>query len=360
MSSYGETPPTRARNLSIDTTAPPLDNQTTPASPSSGSDLGLAYADDTDEDVLSEPRASLKSRVKPPPALQLSLSLNASSSNNHVRFPSTLDYSDDQNGIQVRTPTNKQHIRGGSSSPVSSNTQVLDALQTSPSSGPGVGRRLGRSPSESSSSSGSRSTYSRTTSSGLLRHDTGALERALDTLLEDVGQNIDVIQGPGLSKSKSLRKQPSVSSSSRSGSVRGLESRKPSLDSISVRGVGLDSAAIRAGLESRKTSMDSVNEGLSLMSPGSKTHRSNTIQGTGPQSPESRAPKLPTRSRTSPAMDRDKLLNPESARMRKERVKLPKVCLRCTATIDDGRWVQVDSGGVLCEKCWKNMYLPKV
>ncbi|KAJ7219414.1 hypothetical protein GGX14DRAFT_356013 [Mycena pura] len=40
-------------------------------------------------------------------------------------------------------------------------------------------------------------------------------------------------------------------------------------------------------------------------------------------------------------------------------VRKTKVCIRCEKKIDDGKWVQVDGGGVLCEKCWKNMYLPK-
>ncbi|KAI0062324.1 hypothetical protein BV25DRAFT_1916232 [Artomyces pyxidatus] len=38
----------------------------------------------------------------------------------------------------------------------------------------------------------------------------------------------------------------------------------------------------------------------------------------------------------------------------------PKSCVRCARTIDDGRWIRVENGkGVLCDKCWKNMYLPK-
>ncbi|KAF7294820.1 hypothetical protein MIND_01019900 [Mycena indigotica] len=39
--------------------------------------------------------------------------------------------------------------------------------------------------------------------------------------------------------------------------------------------------------------------------------------------------------------------------------KKPKVCLRCEKTIEDGKWVAMDEGGVLCERCWKNLYLPK-
>jgi len=35
-------------------------------------------------------------------------------------------------------------------------------------------------------------------------------------------------------------------------------------------------------------------------------------------------------------------------------------CLRCSKDIEDKRWISVENGrGVLCDKCWKNMYLPK-
>jgi hypothetical protein len=37
-----------------------------------------------------------------------------------------------------------------------------------------------------------------------------------------------------------------------------------------------------------------------------------------------------------------------------------KSCVRCEQAIPDGRWIQTDGSGVLCERCWKNMYLPKV
>ena len=87
---------------------------------------------------------------------------------------------------------------------------------------------------------------------------------------------------------------------------------------------------------------------------GVKAHRSNTIQSPGPTSPV----KLPMRALTSPKFDRDKVL--DGTGVRKERVRKAKVCLKCLKVIDNERWVSVDGGGVLCEKCWKNMYLPKV
>ncbi|KAJ7097798.1 hypothetical protein B0H15DRAFT_773282 [Mycena belliarum] len=76
-----------------------------------------------------------------------------------------------------------------------------------------------------------------------------------------------------------------------------------------------------------------------------------------PHSPEVRTAKPPPRSRgASPTRDRSTARD-ESKRERAPRK--PKICLRCETKIDDGKWVQVDGGGVLCEKCWKNMYLPK-
>ena len=90
---------------------------------------------------------------------------------------------------------------------------------------------------------------------------------------------------------------------------------------------------------------------------GLKAHRSNTIQSPRSTSPE-KAVKLPMRALTSPKLERDKSL--DGTGVRKEKVGKAKVCLKCQKVIDNGRWVSVDGGGVLCERCWKNMYLPKV
>jgi hypothetical protein len=88
---------------------------------------------------------------------------------------------------------------------------------------------------------------------------------------------------------------------------------------------------------------------------------------------------LPARSRTSPGpspiaskhvpVDSPRLSASTSRATRaskeKERVgrkseKKIRVCVRCEKHIEDGKWVQMDGGTVLCERCWKNMYLPKV
>ncbi|GBE82123.1 hypothetical protein SCP_0405030 [Sparassis crispa] len=68
---------------------------------------------------------------------------------------------------------------------------------------------------------------------------------------------------------------------------------------------------------------------------------------------DSKPPKLPVRSHTSPTLG----ANRDSARGKKR--PQVKVCVRCEKTIDDERWIQMDGGSVLCDRCWKNMYLPK-
>ncbi|KAJ7271918.1 hypothetical protein B0H12DRAFT_1228790 [Mycena haematopus] len=68
---------------------------------------------------------------------------------------------------------------------------------------------------------------------------------------------------------------------------------------------------------------------------------------------ESRTTGKPAQTRQSPARERS------ATRERERAPRKPKVCVRCEKKIDDGKWVSVDGGGVLCERCWKNMYLPK-
>ena len=79
-------------------------------------------------------------------------------------------------------------------------------------------------------------------------------------------------------------------------------------------------------------------------------------------------PKLPTRSHTSPTITKHRELdalkpsksvtsNSSSASNRSRKVKQ---CASCNKTVEDGRWIPMDGGRVLCDKCWKNMYLPKV
>ena len=71
-----------------------------------------------------------------------------------------------------------------------------------------------------------------------------------------------------------------------------------------------------------------------------------------PLSPQNKSPKLPMRSRTTPAMS-SKSAETNNTRKRRQ-------CTKCNKMIDDGRWIRAEGAGVLCERCWKTMYLPKV
>ena len=126
-------------------------------------------------------------------------------------------------------------------------------------------------------------------------------------------------------------------------------SKQPSFGSSSQRS-HLYRADTTSSIASSRKDDDVIGNG----GDGVKARRSNTIHSPRPTSPV----KLPMRALTSPKFDRDKAL--DGTGVRKERVRKAKVCMKCQKVIDNGRWVSVDGGGVLCERCWKNMYLPKV
>lgn len=57
----------------------------------------------------------------------------------------------------------------------------------------------------------------------------------------------------------------------------------------------------------------------------------------------------------------------ESQAVQPKKSHRPRDCVNCRTVITDGRWVPMETndqgggkGGVLCENCWKEMYLPKV
>ena len=80
--------------------------------------------------------------------------------------------------------------------------------------------------------------------------------------------------------------------------------------------------------------------------------------GLGESPRDSKPPKLPMRAHTSPTLGAGR---PDSRHgAGKRRPPKIRVCAKCDKQIDDGRWIQMDGGTVLCDKCWKNMYLPKV
>ncbi len=302
-----------------------------PPSPSSGSEYGLAYADSTDyeDDDLDIDHASMKGNNAPPP-LPLTASTpnhrSTPSQSSHARSALTENGKGKERALlhQKSSPSVSSTSGGGERSgrDRSNSSLIAQALglsQTPPSAYGKMGSpptRIGRT--LSSSSNGSR--YSRTTSVssgaglGAIASTSavtmnGRLEQAMETLLEDAEMSKSGLR-PSLSKSKSTGKQ--------------------------------------AYFERKEES-----NGSGVMSPSTANKalpvRSNTVGV--PYSPEVKAVKLPARART----ERERSTEP--SRKGSRRVK---VCVRCEKRIEDGRWIQVDSGGILCERCWKNMYLPKV
>lgn len=120
--------------------------------------------------------------------------------------------------------------------------------------------------------------------------------------------------------------------------------------------VGLPARSVSSGSSysyaSRTTSKSTsaLDRSLETVFEGSRSPPTQALS----MSPPAKSPKLPTRSRTTPALSTTKSDFPDSPRHK------PRQCTRCTKKIDDGRWVKAEGAGVLCERCWKTMYLPKV
>lgn len=236
-------------------------------------------------------------------------------------------FDENDNNVQVRSPENQRRsiLRSDSLSTTYSQRVRFHPVTDSGRS-TAISQVLGIPPkslndldsvrqrSDSISSAGTTSIYSRTTSIGPMpgRYAGGAFDPTMETVMEEV------VIGKPLSRSL-------LTSSSEE--VKHL--REGSWD----QGIGFPT-----------------------MSPGTHPHRSNTVQ-VPPHSPETKLPKLPARARTTNDYPKS-LLEPAVAR--KERTRKVRACVHCRKEIEDGRWIRVDTGGVLCERCWKNMYLPKV
>ncbi|KAG2077972.1 hypothetical protein BDR04DRAFT_1131780 [Suillus decipiens] len=230
---------------------------TEPMSPSTNSEVGLAYADDSDNDT----------------PVVMPLDIRKSNEVSEVRFPIIEDRHQSR---AVRKPPSRN--ASASSAPTASTSRTIDA-------------------STNRTRSASAATHTTTRS-------TGALERAMETLIEE-GASVSVLA---------------------SGSV----------------------LASMAGPTGSRAS--------------GKPNRSNTVPG--PVSPESRPPKLPARSYTSPHhphihSERVGIMGQVARIGERCKAKKDRICASCNTKVDDGRWIQMDGGNILCERCWKNMYLPK-
>ncbi|TFK30154.1 hypothetical protein FA15DRAFT_699705 [Coprinopsis marcescibilis] len=330
----------RSRSASVSTKGSQRSNPRQPTSPTSGSEFGgLAY-DNDDESSRGGGSQSSRSRKRSLPAPPPPLPTNAASIGRagapYGQLTSSPDALDERQGVPIRKPNGAKHSRNNSASSSYSSTSSVDGLgrqrtssaliasalglsQTPPSAyakmgGPGLHNRdarpLGRS--TSNSSLGSKSAYSRGTSMA-----PGNGPNGLDVLERSLLKNNDQRAGD-LVKSKSTT---ALGKQRGSGSVRGTEYTASEADPAFL------------GYYAKPT------------------QRSKTVQGVS--SPDNKPIKLPARARTTTATD---IVGADVSRPKKRK---EKVCVKCSKHIDDGRWIQVDTGSILCERCWKNMYLPK-
>jgi hypothetical protein len=336
-----------------------------PASPTeSDSEYGgLAYADSTDyeddgDNDLNSRRSNSstrKSRARtPPPPVPVAASIlnRSSSKTRHMQFGSVSSRS--------RSRSNDRgDIRIGYSGPMTNSV-----------------RSLSRENSMASRSSYSSNGDGADDPHGRARSNSSAIAQALG-LSRTPSTDRKRLGGPEI-----MGRSVSGSSGGRSGGISrrdgaGAETQNTSKSAGSVSSEGKSrlygNSISSAGSGSSLRKLDTIaandyydddEDGDSVLggAGGSKAQRSRTVQGM--QSPEAakKPIKLPMRSLTSPSPKlTDKSLTMDTTgAVKKEVRKRVRTCLRCAKTIEDGRWVSVDGGGVLCEKCWKNMYLPKV
>ncbi|KAG6880270.1 hypothetical protein C0992_001839 [Termitomyces sp. T32_za158] len=311
---------TRSVNNDTNTTRPP-------SSSDSASDYGngLAYADSTDHED-EEPPADTKTRNKanPPPPLPLHgiLRSGSTSSMNHVRFPVSIEPAH-----QHKSSVSSLSSSGGDDVRKSNSAAIAHALGLSQAAsgsyarlgGPGVqmGGR-GRSGTSASLSSESNCNAHLRGGPGTNGSSMGTMEKELSILMEERkeerGDGVEERDRmAGLSKSKSTGRQRTltVGEGQASGAWAPLSAKNPSVSSLTR-------SELREKENERKLALER---------------------------------KIPTRANSS--------TENMGGSGRKERTKKPKVCVKCNETIENGRWIATESGSVLCERCWKHMYLPK-
>lgn len=80
---------------------------------------------------------------------------------------------------------------------------------------------------------------------------------------------------------------------------------------------------------------------------------------TAPSVGSERAVRLPQRALTGPSSASSSVAAGLSGGSGAPSARRRKTCVSCEEEIGDGKWIKTDGAGVLCVKCWKNMYLPK-
>ena len=296
-------------------------------SDSDASDVGLAYADGTDDesDSSAKPAGGRKSPARSVAAtgsMERSRSIASATRKVHIRDPSLAS-------TYSSTSTSEAGLGYARSRSQSVSTAGSAGRPVVASPPPPIPPLKPRQRTLSNASSGSESAYS---SSSLKDRETmfGA-SMAMEKLLSDLGK-------ASVEEPVRVRDRSGTGSSLASSGDRDREQR------------------------------------VVFGGPHGRTQRSNTVQV--PHSPpEATKPvKLPTRSLTtaygassSSIGSSSSSSSSGSSRVGGGSLKKTRVCLKCTKVVEDGRWVRADnipgktagSPGVLCETCWKNIYLPK-
>jgi len=205
--------------------------------------------------------------------------------------------------------------------------------------------------------------------------DFGGLAYADSDSEYDDGNDVPNKDGEGTNKIQFPTSSPRSSKSSESAYSPRIPTRSLSAASSSHTGYGARSTARSVG------ALDRAMETLFEDTPLSPTTNASfsplpptepTLPVVDDRSPvrdsSSKPPKLPTRSHTSPIMTKPRELDAlkpsksvtSNSTASSSRTRKVKQCASCNKTIGDGRWIPMDGGRVLCDKCWKNMYLPKV
>lgn len=205
--------------------------------------------------------------------------------------------------------------------------------------------------------------------------DFGGLAYADSDSEYDDGNDVSKKDGGGTNKIKFPTSSPRSSKSSESAYSTRIPARSLSAASSSYSGYGARSTARSVGALDR--AMETLFEDTPL-SPTTNASFS-PLPPTEPlpivvdnrdsvRDSSGKPPKLPTRSHTSPIMTKPRELDAlkpsksvtSNSSASSSRTRKVKQCARCNKSIGDGRWIPMDGGRVLCDKCWKNMYLPKV
>lgn len=341
-----------------------------PSSSASGSDYsGLAYANSTDyEDGDGERRgrkSNLAMNIKSPPLTQAMF--RTISTGPKVQFGSVSERSRSNDSVGSGGSRSLSRVRG--------DQRVNEARNTTHSQ-PSHSRDNSVSSYSSNADSDHCQRSSQQSSQPRDRSNSFAIAQALG-LSQKPPSEYAKLGGPGVNSVEGRIARSASGSSSgtgnRSGYSRGGSEKgegvpplphpkvlEPSSSSLLSKG-GSDKS--REGTGDKDVYDDDENNVLNV--PMVKAQRSNTMQGTS--SPDLKTIKLPMRAQSEREKDRvigDRVVRKEKEQERgkeKEKEKRKyRVCLRCAKNIEDGRWVSSDGGGILCEKCWKNMYLPKV